>query len=113
MKRLLPSILLNKKNNFMFIIELIYKVSLEKIDAELASHMLYLDKYYATGNFLASGRQEPRVGGIILAVASSRKRIETILEEDPFKKNGFAEYRIIEFKATQNTKEYKIFVGED
>jgi uncharacterized protein YciI len=97
----------------MFIIELTYKVPLEKIDAELAPHMAYLDKYYATGHFLASGRQEPRTGGIIFAKADSRRRMEDIVSKDPFNINGYAEYRIIEFKATKNIKAYKAFAGDE
>lgn len=97
----------------MFIIELTYKVSAEEIDKNLDSHMAYIEKYYNTGHFLASGRKVPRDGGIILAKADSRKRIEDIVSKDPFNINGFADYRIIEFKATKNTKEYKEFVGED
>lgn len=97
----------------MYIIELTYKVSAEEIDKNLDAHMDYLDKYYSTGHFLASGRQEPRTGGIILARAKSRERIEGIVAKDPFNINGFADYRIIEFKATKNTKEYREFVGEE
>ena len=52
----------------MFVIELIYKVGLEEIDAHMAAHVRFLKKYYASGNFLVSGRKIPRDGGIILAV---------------------------------------------
>lgn len=97
----------------MFIIELIYKVPTDVIDEQLAPHMAYLEKHYASGHFLASGRKEPRDGGIILAVASSRKRIEEIINEDPFKQKGLADYRIIEFRATKNVKAYSAFIGEE
>lgn len=97
----------------MFIIELTYKVSTTVIDEQMAAHMAYLEKYYASGNFLASGRKEPRDGGIILAVASDKKRVEEIINQDPFKQKGLADYRIIEFKATKNTKAYTAFIGEE
>lgn len=97
----------------MFIIELTYNVPADEIDKQLVPHMEYLDKYYQSGHFLASGRQEPRTGGIILAKASSKKRIEEIVADDPFFQKKLATYRIIEFKATKNTKEYKAFVGEE
>lgn len=96
----------------MFIIELTYKVPTEKIDKYIDEHMAYLDKYYRSGHFLASGRQEPRIGGIILAKASNKKRIEEIINEDPFKMNDLASYRIIEFRATKKTKGYDEFAGE-
>ena len=97
----------------MYIIELTYKDSAEEIDKHLDPHMDYLEKYYHTGHFLASGRKEPRDGGIIFAKAASRQRIEDIVSKDPFYINGFAEYRIIEFKATKKVKGYDEFVGED
>ncbi len=85
----------------MFVIELIYKVPLEDIDARMAAHVVFLNKYYAAGNFLVSGRKIPRDGGIILAVGKSRQQIEAIIREDPFVKDGLADFRIIEFRASQ------------
>ena len=85
----------------MFVIELTYKVDLAEIDAHMAAHVKFLKKYYASGNFLVSGRKIPRDGGIILAVGTSRKQIETIIQEDPFHARGLADFRIIEFRASQ------------
>jgi uncharacterized protein YciI len=85
----------------MFVIELSYKVPLAEIDAHMAAHVKFLKKYYASGNFLVSGRKIPRDGGIILAVGNSRRDIEVIIEEDPFYAHGLADFRIIEFRASQ------------
>jgi uncharacterized protein YciI len=85
----------------MFVIELIYKADLAKIDAHMAAHMKFLEKHYASGHFLVSGRKIPRDGGIILAVGESRQEIEAIVKEDPFVERGLAEFRVIEFRASQ------------
>ena len=85
----------------MFVIELIYKAPLADIDAHMASHVRFLKKYYSAGNFLVSGRKIPRDGGIILAVGRSREEIEGIVAEDPFHKHGLADFRVIEFRASQ------------
>ena len=85
----------------MFVIELIYKVDLAKIDAHMAAHVKFLKKYYASGHFLVSGRKIPRDGGIILAVGTSREQIQAIIQEDPFHARGLADFRIIEFRASQ------------
>src|SRR5687767_11759456 len=85
----------------MFVIELIYKVPLARIDAHMAAHVKWLKKYYASGNFLVSGRKIPRDGGIILAVGESREQIEKIVQEDPWSSQGLAHFRIIEFRASQ------------
>ena len=85
----------------MFIIELIYKTELAKIDAHMAAHVRFLNKYYSAGNFLVSGRKIPRDGGIIVAVGDNREHLETIVREDPFVARGLADFRIIEFRASQ------------
>lgn len=85
----------------MFVIELTYKVDLAEIDAHMAAHVRFLKKYYASGNFLVSGRKIPRDGGIILAVGTNREQIEAIIKDDPFHSRGLANFRIIEFRASQ------------
>ncbi|HTM62545.1 MAG TPA: YciI family protein [Burkholderiales bacterium] len=85
----------------MFVIELLYKADLKRIDAHMGAHMKFLRKYYAAGNFLVSGRKIPRDGGIILAVGESRDAVEAIAKEDPFYTKGLADIRVIEFRASQ------------
>jgi uncharacterized protein YciI len=85
----------------MFVIELTYKSTLAEIDAAMAAHVKFLEKYYAAGNFLVSGRKIPRDGGVIVAVGENRRRIEHIMREDPFCSRGLAEFRVVEFRASQ------------
>jgi uncharacterized protein YciI len=85
----------------VFVIELIYKADLGAIDAHMAAHVRFLKKYYASGNFLVSGRKIPRDGGIILAVGKNREEVEAIVKKDPFIADGLADFRIIEFRASQ------------
>ena len=89
----------------MFIIELTYKADLAEIDAHMAAHVNFLKKHYAAGNFLVSGRKIPRDGGIIVAVGESRRHIEAIVEEDPFYTHGLADFRIVEFRASQRAND--------
>jgi uncharacterized protein YciI len=85
----------------MFVIELIYKADLTDIDAHMRVHMAFLKTHYKAGTFLISGRKVPRDGGIILAHGKSKDEIEAIMNDDPFCKNGLAEFRVIEFRASQ------------
>jgi uncharacterized protein YciI len=96
----------------MFIVELLYTAGLDEIDAHMKSHVAFLKKYYAAGNFLVSGRKIPRDGGIIVAVAKDRGRIEAIMQEDPFLNHGLAEIRIIEFRASQRADDIQKRVEE-
>jgi uncharacterized protein YciI len=86
----------------MFVIELSYTADLSQIDAHMKAHVAFLKKYYAAGKFLVSGRKIPRDGGIILALAKDKPELEAIVSEDPFYKHGLAEFRIIEFRASQH-----------
>ena len=88
----------------MFVIELIYKAELSAIDANMRAHMAWLNKQYAAGRFLLSGRQVPRTGGIILALGDSREQIETVVREDPFVSRGLADFRLVEFRASQRAE---------
>ena len=85
----------------MFVIELNYVADLAEIDAHMAAHVAFLQKHYAAGTFVVSGRKIPRDGGIIIAAGMSRREIEAIVKEDPFHLHRLADFRIIEFRASQ------------
>jgi uncharacterized protein YciI len=78
----------------LYVIILRYCAPLDELDRHLDAHRAYLRRHYAAGHFLLSGRQEPRVGGIILARAESRAEIERWTTEDPFHQAGVAKYDI-------------------
>lgn len=84
----------------MFIAILTYKKPLSEVDRFLAAHREYLAKHYAAGDFIASGPQTPRVGGVIMMKADSRAAVDAIISEDPFHVNGIADYQIVEFTPT-------------
>jgi uncharacterized protein YciI len=90
-----------KPSKAIFVVELTYRATLADIDAQMAAHVIFLKKYYAAGHFLVSGRKVPRGGGIIIAVGDSKDQIEGILREDPFVARGLADFRIIQFRASQ------------
>ncbi len=90
----------------MFVIELLYKADLKDIDAHMRAHVAFLKKYYAAGNFLVSGRKIPREGGVIIATAKSKDALEAIVREDPFVTHGLADFRIIEFRASQKAPDF-------
>lgn len=85
----------------MFIVELNYKAPLAEIDEAMRAHVAFLKKQYASGTFLMSGRKIPRDGGVIVAMGPSRQAIEELMAEDPFCARGLAEFRVIEFRASQ------------
>lgn len=84
----------------MFIAILTYKKPLEEVDRFLQAHREYLAEHYAAGDFIASGPQTPRIGGIIMMKAESRETVSAIIAQDPFHINGIADYQIVEFTPT-------------
>ena len=80
----------------MYIISLHYIRPLADIEAHLPAHIAYLERYYAAGVFLLSGRKEPR-DGIIILRAPDRASVERIISEDPFHQQQLAEYTITQF----------------
>lgn len=90
----------------MFIAILTYKQPLSEVDRFLTAHREYLAKHYDAGDFIASGPQTPRIGGVIMMKADSRKAVEVIIAEDPFHINGIADYQIVEFTPT-------MFISDD
>jgi uncharacterized protein YciI len=96
----------------MFVVELSYKAALAEIDAHMTAHVAFLNKYYASGNFLLSGRKIPRDGGI-LAAGVNREQLEAILQEDPFRRHSLADFRIIEFRASQRADDIQKLIDRE
>lgn len=84
----------------MFIAILTYKKPIEEVDRFLQAHREYLSKHYASGDFIASGPQTPRIGGVIMIKSDNRALVDSIIAQDPFNINGIADYRIVEFTPT-------------
>ena len=81
----------------MFIVTLNYIRPLEELDALMAQHVAWLKMHYDDGLFIASGRQVPRKGGVILARSGDRDTLEAVLAQDPFVRNGCARTTVLEF----------------
>lgn len=79
----------------MFVVLLTYTVPLEQIDRLGPDHRAWLKTCYDDGIFLASGPQQPRSGGAILAHGLTREELEARLAHDPFAQAGAATYQII------------------
>jgi uncharacterized protein YciI len=87
----------------MFILELTYRPgALELLDSWIPEHYQYIDRHLADGTFLLSGRKVPRTGGVILAQGPDRTAIEWITREDPFRREGLADYTITEIQPTRS-----------
>lgn len=94
-----------------FVLLLNYVRPLVEVDAQISAHRTFLETQYAAGNFLLSGRLEPRTGGVIMAQAISRAAIEAITQQDPFYISGVAQYTVIEFVPTMSADSLSFLVA--
>lgn len=81
----------------MFVIDINYTVELDIIDQYLAEHRAWLDAKYKDGSLLCSGPKTPRTGGILISLLKDCAQVEALVKDDPFYKEGLAEYSITEF----------------
>ncbi|MGC4107363.1 MAG: YciI family protein [Thermomicrobiales bacterium] len=85
----------------MFVSTLTYLVDLDQIEDALPAHVAWLDRQYADGVAVVSGRQNPRIGGVIIWRNLERADLEARITEDPFIALGLASTAVVEFRATK------------
>ncbi|WP_192457584.1 YciI family protein [Musicola keenii] len=88
----------------MYIISLTYKAPLDEVENLLESHVTWLKQGYAQGVFIASGRKNPRTGGVILATSIERAELDDFLKRDPFQ--AVADYEVIDFQPSMTTDNF-------
>jgi uncharacterized protein YciI len=89
-----------------FIVEIIYKEPIEKIEALTPVHREFLQTGYKNQTLLISGPKVPRTGGIVIARSDSMENIVAFFKNDPYALNNVAEYHFIEF----NPKSHQTFL---
>ncbi|TGN18739.1 YciI family protein [Leptospira idonii] len=92
-----------------FVVLLRYLVPLETVEKFVVVHREYLATGYAKKVLLASGPQNPRSGGVLLARGNSREEIQDFCNGDPFCKEGVAEYQIIEWVPVKWLPEFEVW----
>lgn len=90
--------------NTLYVAVLTYTAPIEEVEHHLPAHMEWLEKGYAEGAFIASGRRVPRTGGIILAKGSSLEAVESRLQQDPFQLHGVASVDVYPFVASKHVE---------
>jgi uncharacterized protein YciI len=92
----------------VFVLLLSYVRPVEEVDALMREHMAWLNEQYDAGRFVASGRQVPRTGGVIVARGDDRDEIERIAASDPFVTGGVATCEVIQFRASQSADGFDV-----
>lgn len=93
----------------MYIVSLTYHRPIEEVDSHLEGHVAWLKKYFQDGTFIASGRKNPRTGGVILVKGIDRTQLDTIVAQDPF--NAVANYDITDFTPSTTGNGFDLLAG--
>ncbi len=94
----------------MLILSLTYTVPLDQVDRHVEPHMAWVKQGYERGWFLASGRKDPRTGGVIIA-KGNRAEIEAFVATDPFAVEGVAQYDITEIVLSRTAEGLEALKG--
>ena len=69
----------------------------------IAGHRAFLQQGYERGDFLFSGPTIPPTGGLLVARAETREKLDQLLAEEPFVKAKLMRFaRITEFDPVQH-----------
>lgn len=84
----------------LFIALSAYQRPAEELALALPEHRDWIEQQYVAGVMLASGRQNPPTGGVMILRATDRDEAAAVVADDPFSRNGLAAYEIREFEPT-------------
>ena len=94
----------------LYVVIVTYLKPIEEVDRHLSAHRDFLEIYYSKGQFITSGPQNPRTGGILIARGGSKQEVLDIFKNDPFKIHGIATYEVIEFNPVKFHEAFKTFI---
>ena len=83
----------------MYILDFHNLKATHEVDEAIEAHRAFLARHIDEGVFLAAGAKVPRSGGIIVVNGIDRARLDTIVAEAPFVRNGSATCTVTEFSA--------------
>jgi uncharacterized protein YciI len=73
-----------------------YTKPIEEVDRLLEGHKAWIGRN--ADRILLTAREQPLIGGLILARAQSAEEIWEMIGEDPFHVEGVAEYEVREYR---------------
>ncbi|CAI0815392.1 YciI family protein [Serratia proteamaculans] len=93
----------------MYIVNLTYHRPIAEVDSHLEGHIAWLKTYFQDGTFIASGRKNPRTGGVILVKSMDRAQLDAIVAQDPY--NAVAHYEITDVGLSTTASGFELLAG--
>ncbi|MXP49640.1 hypothetical protein FD733_10205 [Pantoea sp. Eser] len=94
----------------MYVVSLDYFRPMEEVEALLAAHIAWLDRYFDAGAVIAAGRKDPQTGGLLLVKEMPHEQLDALLAEDPFV--AVAHYTVTRVNVTQAAEEFAGLKGQ-
>jgi uncharacterized protein YciI len=95
----------------MFIVLLELSINRGQSQRHLPGHQQWLQRGFDDGVFVLAGGLEPRLGGAIVAQASSRSELERRVEADPFVAEKVVSARILEISPSKADERLQFLLG--
>jgi uncharacterized protein YciI len=85
----------------MFVVLVRYTQPTEVVMVHLSEHRMFVERQYACGTFIASGRGAEGDPGVYIASGVTRQELQELIKGDAFHQHSVAEYEIVEFHASR------------
>ncbi|ATZ12454.1 YciI family protein [Erwinia amylovora] len=93
----------------MYLVLLSYTRPMDEVDRLQEPHIEWINRYFASGEFISAGRKDPRTGGMIMVKEMDRARLDAILAEDPFQ--AVARYEVTKVNITRSADAFSALTG--
>lgn len=88
-----------------YLIESQFKKPFADFGEAVPRHRQWLQRFYDESVMLCSGPKADRTGGVMLGRARDDAALQEFLADDPYRKEGLAEYRLTEFAAAKKSRQ--------
>ena len=85
----------------MYLMISTYRAPLDRVDEARSAHLEFVDGLERAGVLVSAGRQDPPAGGILLLDVESEARAHELLRDDPYVRQGLAEYTATGWQPTR------------
>lgn len=87
-----------------YVIESVFKKPFEEFGDLVPKHRAWLQQWYEQGALLCSGPKADRSGGVIIGRGVEASTMQAMIDGDPYRKSGVAEYQLKGFSAVKKAR---------
>jgi uncharacterized protein YciI len=81
----------------MYLLTVTYSQPAASVEPHVASHGAWVKRHLEAGTFLFAGPKKSGLGGVILAKAMPKPRLQQLLADDSYVQADVVDYQIVDF----------------